>query len=215
MDGGSSDDSVKIIQQNSHRIAYWESKPDRGIYHAWNKALSHATGEWICFLGSDDYFWQDDVLEKMVPALRIAEDKDIRLVYGRVASINKIGTVQNYLGMPWEKTKSILSHQMPPHPGLMHHSDVFREYGEFDESFRIAGDYELLLRELRTREAMFVPEVIVAGVRYGGVSCNIRNLLKLIAEDITARRKHGLNFITTRALKYYAGLLLRSVFYQH
>jgi glycosyltransferase involved in cell wall biosynthesis len=73
MDGGSSDDSVKIIQQNSHRIAYWESKPDRGIYHAWNKALSHATGEWICFLGSDDYFWQDDVLEKMVPALRIAD----------------------------------------------------------------------------------------------------------------------------------------------
>ncbi len=127
MDGGSTDDSVKIIKDNSNRITYWESKPDRGIYHAWNKALSYAKGEWICFLGSDDFLWQDDVLEKMVSMLALAKKKDIRLVYGRVVSIDKAGKVQNIFGMPWEKEKSIVSHQMPPHPGLMHHSEIFKD----------------------------------------------------------------------------------------
>lgn len=211
MDGGSTDGSVKIIQDNSHRIAYWESKADRGIYHAWNKALSHATGEWICFLGSDDFFWQDDVLEKMIPALQSSQKEDIRLVYGRVASIDKTGKVLNILGMPWEKAKCLLSHQMPPHPGLFHHSDIFKEHGEFDESFRIAADYELLLRELKNRDAMFVSEVIVTGVQYGGVSCSIKNLSRIVTEDISARKKHGLP-ITIQTLKYYTVLLFNSLF---
>jgi glycosyltransferase involved in cell wall biosynthesis len=213
IDGGSSDGSVNIIKDNSDDIAYWESKEDRGIYHAWNKALFHATGKWICFLGSDDFFWKNDVLEKMIPSLRIAEIKDIRLVYGRVASINKMGKVQNMLGVPWDKTNSIFSHQIPPHPGLLHHEHIFRDHGLFDESFRIAGDYELLLRELKTRDAMFVQDVIVVGIQYGGVSCNIVNLWKLIYEDILARKKHGLKLITTQALKYYTVLICNSIIY--
>lgn len=189
MDGGSSDDTVKIIENNSHRIAYWESKADKGIYNAWNKGLSHAKGEWICFLGSDDYFWQDDVLEKMISRLEIAKEKDIRLVYGHVASVNKTGKVKNILGIPWEKAKSISLHQMPPHPGLMHYWSIFKEHGGFDESFRIAADYELLLRELKSRDAMFVSGLIVAGIQYGGVSCNIKYLIRLIIEDVLARKK--------------------------
>jgi glycosyltransferase involved in cell wall biosynthesis len=197
MDGGSTDDTLKIIRDNSHQIAYWESKPDRGIYHSWNKALSHATGDWVCFLGSDDFFWRDDVLGAMIPSLETAEQRGVRLVYGRIASVDRVGGVRGFLGEPWEGTRSLLSHHMPPHPGLLHHMDVFKEHGGFDESFRIAGDYELLLRELKTRNAIFVPEIIIVGMQCGGVSCNFRNLLRLIAEDIAARKKHGLNCITT------------------
>jgi glycosyltransferase involved in cell wall biosynthesis len=213
MDGGSKDDSVNIIRNNSTQITYWESTSDRGIYHAWNKALFHAKGEWICFLGSDDYFWRNDVLEKIIPALLFAEKSDIRLVYGRVAFINKKGEVQNTFGMPWEKAKSILSHKMPPHPGLLHHAHIFRDHGRFDETYRIAGDYELLLRELLTRDAMFVPEIIVAGIQSGGVSCSLSHVPRLIAEDIAARKKHGVKLITPQALKYYTVLLYSSVLY--
>lgn len=214
IDGGSSDGSVKIIEDNSKIITYWESMQDRGIYHAWNKALSHAKGEWICFLGSDDYFWEEDVLKKMIPTLRIAEKKDIRLVYGRIASINKMGEVQNILGMPWEKSKSIVSHQMPPHPGLLHHAHIFRDHGLFDESFRIAGDYEFLLRELKTGDAMFVQDVIVAGIQYGGMSCNIANLWRLISEDIFARKKNRLNLITTQTVKYYLIMFYNTIIFK-
>jgi hypothetical protein len=211
MDGGSTDNTVKIIEENSHGIAYWESKTDRGIYHAWNKALSFSSGEWVCFLGSDDFLWQDDVLDKVVPMLEIAKNKDIRLVYGRVASINKAGKVQNIFGSPWDKTTSIAAHQMPPHPGLLHHSDIFKDHGRFDESYRIAGDYEFLLRELTTRDAMFMSEIIVAGVQYGGVSCNIKYLTQLIKEDILARKTNGLKPLTRGALKYYTVLLFNSL----
>ena len=56
IDGGSTDGTVDILQTNNDKITYWKSEPDNGIYQAWNKALDHAKSDWICFLGSDDYF---------------------------------------------------------------------------------------------------------------------------------------------------------------
>ena len=62
IDGGSTDGTVELIQANAQRIAYWISEPDRGIYNAWNKALAKATGDWICFLGTDDYLLDAQVM---------------------------------------------------------------------------------------------------------------------------------------------------------
>jgi glycosyltransferase involved in cell wall biosynthesis len=69
IDGGSTDGTVDILKDNDDRIAYWESKTDCGIYHAWNKALDHAHGECICFAGADDYFYNLQTLENIVPHL--------------------------------------------------------------------------------------------------------------------------------------------------
>ena len=55
IDGGSTDGTREILLRNASKLAYWVSEPDRGIYHAWNKALVHAQGDWISFLGADDY----------------------------------------------------------------------------------------------------------------------------------------------------------------
>jgi glycosyltransferase involved in cell wall biosynthesis len=64
MDRGSSDGSIEIIlRQYQDCIYYWESKPDRGIYHAWNKGLDHVTGDWVNFLGADDYSSEPEVLD--------------------------------------------------------------------------------------------------------------------------------------------------------
>jgi hypothetical protein len=150
----------------------------------------------------------------MIPSLQIAKKNDIRLIYGRVASVNKINKVQNIFGVPWNGGKSIYLHQMPPHPGLFHHADIFKEHGTFDESYRIAADYELLLRELKNRDAMFVPEIIVTGIQYGGISCSSRHLLRLIAEDISARKKNGLRLVTIPALKYYATMLFNTLSFE-
>ena len=128
-------------------IAYWESSPDRGIYHAWNKALSHARGNWICFLGADDQFWHEHVLSEMVPHLMEAVAHGIQVVYGRAAMVNRKEEIIKFIGKPWEKISWLMQHGMPlPHTGLMHHRSLFNEYGLFDETFRIAADYELLLR---------------------------------------------------------------------
>ena len=69
IDGGSTDGTVEIVGSFAHLLGYWESAPDRGIAHAWNKGVSHANGDWIIFLGADDYLWRSDSLEKIAPLL--------------------------------------------------------------------------------------------------------------------------------------------------
>jgi hypothetical protein len=81
-----------------------------------------------------------------------------------------------------------------PHPGLMHRRSLFDHHGEFDESFRISGDYELLLRELKTSDAVFIPDVIIAGMRQGGISSSALNSLRSLREARRAQRLHGLTF---------------------
>src|SRR5690606_34585060 len=62
IDGGSTDGTQQILRHNAGRLAYWVSEPDRGTYHAWNKALAQASGDWSCFLGADDYLWEPATL---------------------------------------------------------------------------------------------------------------------------------------------------------
>ncbi len=191
MDGGSTDGTVGLLQEYGAQIAFWESAPDQGIYHAWNKALTHATGEWICFLGADDYFWADDVLARM--AARLPAPSEARVVYGQAAVTAKSGDVLRYEGQPWERAKRHLAWSLTlPHPGLLHHRSLFTDLGAFDESFRIAGDHELLLRELKTRPALFVPDVVVVGFQHGGLSNSPKAMSALLKEVARARRKHGL-----------------------
>ena len=192
MDGGSTDGTVEIIKSNEASIAYWESKSDHGIYHAWNKALEHVHGEWICFLGADDYFWSPCVLEQMAPSL-VEAYPHCRVVYGRVALVNKKDEVLYHAGEPWEKIKKKFRQIMAlPHQGVMHHISLFEAHGGFDERFQIAGDYELLLRELKDRDAFFVPEVVVVGMRQGGVSSDPSHGLLLLEETRKAHLQAGL-----------------------
>ena len=190
IDGGSTDGTVEILKDNNDKIAYWESKFDRGIYHAWNKALKYACGEWICFLGADDYFWSKNVLTDLSPHLVKAADWGIKVVYGQAARVDRSGRILKLIGKPWEKIRWLMPHGMPlPHTGLMHHRSLFEKHGLFDETFRIAGDYDLLLRELKNGKALYVRDLIVAGWQVGGISDH--KFLSSHIEMGRARRKNG------------------------
>lgn len=193
IDGGSTDGTLEILQQNESRLAFWVSEPDRGIYHAWNKGLVRARGEWVCFLGADDYLWTLNVLERVAQALNHAYPP-VRVVYGQVTVVNRQGEELSRTGEDWQSAKRKFEQIMCiPHTGLMHHRSLFDGYGGFDESFRIAGDYEMLLRELRVGQALFVPDLVVAGMRHGGVSSNPSGSLTLLREFRRAQRMHGIN----------------------
>jgi glycosyltransferase involved in cell wall biosynthesis len=190
IDGGSTDGTVEILKNNDDKIAYWKSSPDRGIYHAWNKAFQYARGERICFLGADDYFWSKNVLTDLSPHLVTAEGLGIKVVYGQAARVDKNGRILKLIGAPWWKIRWLMPHGMPlPHPGLMHHHSLFEEHGLFDETFQIAGDYDLLLRELKNGDALYVRDLIVAGWQAGGIS----DFKALFAhkEAGRARKKNG------------------------
>lgn len=205
IDGGSTDGTIDVLMTNNDKIAYWKSEPDNGIYNAWNKALDHTTGDWICFLGSDDYLWKNSVFEEIVPHLSRAESQGIRMVYGQVARVthrNKISCIDGY---PWENTwRSIIIDGIGTftHQGMFHHRSLFELYGGFDESFKIAGDYELLIRVFKDdRNAIFVDGLIVTGMQVGGITSHC---LDLVREYARARKKNRLKVITVPWLISYA-----------
>jgi glycosyltransferase involved in cell wall biosynthesis len=192
IDGGSTDGTLDILQINSHKIAYWESEPDRGIYHAWNKALVHVRGEWICFLGSDDYFWQLDVLERMKGHLVNATIAGVKVVYGQVAIVTKQGDMLEIAGRPWGGVEQPLWRKMKNiHPqGLMYHKSIFQVHGKFDESFYIAGDVDLTLRVLKAADPYYVKDLVVSGYSYEGISSGPANKAGTLQEVAWAYRKN-------------------------
>lgn len=191
VDGGSTDGTVEIIKKKENKIAYWESQKDHGIYHAWNKALGHVSGEWTIFLGADDFLWSNDVLEKLVPHLSIAQYKN-KVVYCQVAMVDRTDNILEILGEPWERIKNKFPQIMGmPHPAVLYHNSMFKTHGRFDESLKIAGDFEFLLRELKSADAFFIPELTLTGMHYGGVSSDPKNSLALLMEIRAAQKKHG------------------------
>lgn len=194
IDGGSTDGALDSIQKYEHAIDYWVSEPDTGIYDAWNKGVRCANGEWICFLGADDYLHNTHVLEEMAVVLATAVPR-YRIVYGQVVVVDEHGTEIDRLGeLPWGKVKSRFmgGAYCLPTPGVMHHRSLFELFGPYDNSFKIAGDYELLLRELKTNEPKHAPEIIVADMQYGGISSRPENTLIALREMRAALVKHGL-----------------------
>jgi glycosyltransferase involved in cell wall biosynthesis len=194
IDGGSKDGTVDLILANAEQISYWISEPDRGIYNAWNKALAQATGDWICFLGADDYFWDAQVLERMAEQLLLVP-QDIRVAYGQIMLLNNEDVALYAVGEAWENVKNRFKQAMSlPHQGVMHRHSLFQKHGNFDEDFRICGDYELLLRELKVSNAVFIDHIILAGMRNGGISSNPKNSLALLREIRSAQTKNGLRW---------------------
>jgi glycosyltransferase involved in cell wall biosynthesis len=191
IDGGSKDGTVDLLKANNEEIAYWISEPDHGIYNAWNKGLAWSRGEWICFLGADDFFWDAQALAQMSAQLEKLPSS-VRVAYGQILLLTTEDEVLYPIGDPWEKIKGRFRQVMSiPHQGVMHRRSLFEEYGEFDESFRIAGDYEFLLRELKTADAVFIPGINIAAMRQGGISSDPANTLVLMWEFRRAQRMHG------------------------
>ena len=169
-DGQSSDDTVDICQIYAAKLAYFQSRPDAGVYDAWNRLLPHARGRWICFLGADDCFPEVDTLARLAEA---ADERpaDCRLVYGRVQYYDAAGDRVYEEGAPWEASVSEMRFcNSIPHIGTLHAREIFDEGARFDPAYRIAGDYDLVRREALQNGAFFAEEVVAAHAAWGGLS---------------------------------------------
>lgn len=190
IDGGSTDGTVQLIEQNQAKVAYWESQKDRGIYHAWNKGLDRARGEWIIFLGSDDYFFSPQTLEQISASLKSCAP-ETTVVYGKVKVFRADGKEVDELGDRWCRQDFLQQGNTLPHTGMFHRRSLFVKYGNFDESFKIAGDYELLIRVLKHSDPLFLENITVAYMQNGGTSDT--NPLKTILEFARAIKNNNLS----------------------
>ena len=198
IDGGSSDSTVDIIKQNEDIISFWESEADEGIYDAMNKGLRRATGDVIGFLHSDDMFFSGNTLKSII---EVAEDKRPDVIYGNLEYVNAKSTDKVVRRWNSRDFKESLLKQgwMPPHPTLYIRKQVVEETGFFDTSFRIAADYDYILR-LFSRKGLkthYMPKVIVK-MRLGGESNkSISNIIRKSKEDIRALRKNKVGGLFT------------------
>lgn len=227
VDGSSSDSTVSIIKSyerkfQEKKIQYkWISEPDNGIYDAWNKGLERATGDWIVFIGGDDYFKSNSSIQETVPFLNRYRESNCNFFYGKIEHINKNGGLVEISGKPWQNQKNKFKKMMNiGHSGSFHHKSLFSIHGNFDSTFQIAGDFEFLLREFKNQanNAYFVNKILIV-MREGGISATLSNRLVLIKESRKARKLNGLTNFSKELffweLKVRVILLLKFFFGQY
>lgn len=162
-DALSTDSTVSIIEKHQVGITYWHSKRDSGIYDAWNSLLDMAKGEYICFLGADDLYADDEALQRIFDAIG---NRRFDLISSRGILVGSKS--EHLFGSAWSHRK-ITRRITVCHPGLMHHRSLFEKYGKFNTGYRIVGDYEFLLRLPMETTSLHVDSVTVR-VADGGIS---------------------------------------------
>jgi len=214
-DGASTDGTPAMLEANARagKVTRYVSEPDRGLYEAWNKGVRLSRGEWICFLGCDDAFHDPGALRSLLEAAQAAPAHP-RIVYGLVHRVTERGVVAETWGGPWAASRArAFAGFMIPHPGTLHHRSVFEEGGLFDESYRVAGDYDLMLRELLKRDPLFVDRVVV-DMRFGGMSSRPEAIYRTLQEVQRSRATHGLHDKSARLRQALTAAWLGSWIYR-
>lgn len=202
VDGGSSDGTLAVLSEFRDRIAILISEPDHGIYDALNKGLSRATGEIVGLMHSDDYYADGEVLAAVAG---VFDDPAIDGVYGDldyVARNNPARVIRRWRSGEYDRRR-LQQGWMPPHPTLFLRRAVLERWGGFDTSFRIAADYDAMLRYLAQGNIRlgYLPRVLVK-MRWGGESNrSLAHILRKSREDLRALRKNRVGGLGTLFLK--------------
>jgi glycosyltransferase involved in cell wall biosynthesis len=143
IDGGSTDNTLEIIQQYRSKIHLFISEKDRGIYDAMNKGVDRASGDIIYFLNSGDYFYNKNVIETMAEQMEEFEDTGIfigdTILYDTESEERISGFRQDKI----EYIARVVNHQ-----AIFARNSVFEKIGGFDIKYKIYSDYDWLLRAL-------------------------------------------------------------------
>lgn len=192
IDGASKDNTVEICQTVGTRITKIVSEPDKGIYDAYNKGLTHATGEIIGFINSDDYYAAPGVASRVMQAF---EDPSIDAVHADLVYVHPTDThvVERHWHSKPISRKALSSGFIPAHPTVFLRREVYDRVGNFDLSYRLAADYEFLLRTFYTHEvrSLYIPEIWVRMRSGGATGGNYKSILRQNNEIRAAQEKHG------------------------
>ncbi len=160
IDGGSTDGSVEVIKKYDTQINYWVSEPDHGVYHAMNKGIIKATGDYLLFLNSGDLLPSSHTLEKVFEQ---ANGED--LLYGDFQMNGK-----RYKS-PYPLQFSDFWHRSICHQSVFFSKRLFDEHGLYDESLKITADWLFLIFIIFKGNATYkYIEETISEVDSGGIS---------------------------------------------
>ena len=171
IDGGSDDGTLNVLGEYKDLISVLVSETDNGIYDAMNKGIKHAEGEYLIFINAGDSFFDKNTLTR----INFSTKSD--LIVGNLLFMDS-NTIKK---SPENLDRCYMLKNTLPHQATFFHRRVFENYGNFDTSYRIAGDYEFFARMVNSGEPSycFHPEII-AKFAGGGISSDpkYRNLRK-------------------------------------
>jgi len=182
IDGGSTDETLSIIDKYKDSISTIVSEPDKGIYDAMNKGVQNATGDIIGILNSDDIYANDSVISDIVKAIGSRDSVYADLVYVDRENTEKIN---RYWQSGEYKDGLFKKGWMPPHPTFFLKKSCYDKFGTYNLKLKSAADYELMLRMLHKHKisVAYLPKVITK-MRVGGQSnVTLKNRLKANKED--------------------------------
>ncbi|MBJ6118425.1 glycosyltransferase [Pontibacter sp. BT310] len=187
IDGGSTDSTCKILEAYQHHFSYFISEVDKGIYDAWNKGIDGAKGDWIAFVGSDDILLSSTLTDYVA---HIAAHKllDYDFISSKIQFVTADLKPKTYFGRAWNWPSHKVEMRVA-HVGALHGRELFKRYGKFNPTYKIAGDYELLLRPRKNLKASYLDKLTVL-MRQEGLSNTNTKVFdeSLRAKILTANR---------------------------
>lgn len=206
IDGGSTDGTQDLVKRYADHVAYFVSEHDNGIYDAFNKGIRQATGDIIGILNSDDVLDNYTTIEEIVHTMNVSKAD---VLYGDLLYCKQVGDDRRVVRY-WKSNQfdpsSLRYGWMPPHPTLYCKREVYERIGLYDTWFRIAADYDFMLRLFGSQQyrSVYLPRVLVHMTMGGASNRNLQNLTTKSKEDYFAVRKNhigGLGVVVCKQVR--------------
>lgn len=185
IDGHSKDRTIEILREHDAHINRWISEPDQGIYDAMNKGAALATGIYVAFLNADDFYLPETI--RKVRSVILERSPDV--IHGNIIKEREIN------GEKYQREEAPNPDMMPSGMGIFHPAtfvkmEIFRATGGFDTRYRLAADYDLMLRLwLGGKQFYYINKPLtifsIAGVSNAGCGT--------YAEAVQIQTEHGTN----------------------
>ncbi len=165
IDGKSDSKIIKIFDEYRDRINFFTSEVDRGIYNAYNKAIKKAHGEYVCFMNTGDVFYDDMVLENVFGRKQTAD-----ILYGNT---NIIKGKKSYIEeAPDTIDKYFFMYGTINHQSCFIKTSLFKKYGLYNESYKIASDFEKFIVFAKHNVCFKKLNLVIATYYKNGISSN-------------------------------------------
>lgn len=209
IDGASTDGTLEIIKDYGDKIAKYISEADKGLYDAMNKGLALASGEVVGILNSDDFYIDENVIEKVASIFKTEEVDSLfaDLVFVKPHDLEK--TIRYYDSSKFTPSKFAYG-WMPAHPTFFVRRKIYENYGVFKTDYMIAADYEILVRFLeKYKISYYYLHSPIIKMRLGGVSTSgIKSNYILNKEIIRACRENGIDTNWFKVLSKYPSKIM-------
>jgi glycosyltransferase involved in cell wall biosynthesis len=171
IDGGSTDGSKEYLENKSHSISYWVSESDNGVYHAMNKGLAKASGDYCLFLNSGDYLINKNVLKSVLSFIDSKSD----LVYGLIQWESTSET--------WNPRRDIRDFEMAfdsliPHQSCFFKTKIIKQLGGYKEGFRVISDWGLMVQMFQKKYKTQKIDLVISICEQQGLSAKLENIVK-------------------------------------